>query len=193
MLTFWQTAVMVFVAELGDKTQILTIALTQKYSMMAVVVGISLATFLLHFVSVYFGQFIGGFIPDKVLGFILGISIIVFGLLFLKEFIDKDDDDDCQDKKVENKFHPVVACAVIFFLAELGDKTMFTTIGLAGKFHDYWPVFWGSSLGLLLADFMAIGLFSYLGKFIPVRYVKVMAGFMFLGFGALSVYNALAI
>ncbi len=186
---FLQTAGLVFLAELGDKTQILTVALTKKYKTREVIIAISLATLILHFFSVYLGEYIGNLLPPKILNIIVGLTIIIFGVIFLGEF----NEDRIEIDEQKPKFNPILQCALIFFLAELADKTMFTTIGLASRFHDYGAVFWGSSVGLILADVMAIIVFTYLGQFMPAKLTKILASFVFVGFGLFTIYSCFKI
>ena len=133
MTAFVHTAIMVFIAEIGDRTQLLAIALAQQYNFIRVFLGITLATILLHLVSVFFGNAISHFLSLKFVNLTLGFLILYFAVLFLKETYDnmqsKSDDDFCCNSKLKiiKTINPIIAIALIFTMAEFADKTMFTT------------------------------------------------------------------
>ncbi|KAF0209106.1 MAG: TMEM165/GDT1 family protein [Actinomycetota bacterium] len=120
--------VLIMVGELADKSQLLALVLATRYKAWQVLVGIFAATFLVHFVSTAFGMFAGGFIPEGVLPWVSGVLFIFFGAWTLRG--DTVEDEDAAVSRGA-KYGPVLAVAVAFFFAELGDKTQIMTITIA--------------------------------------------------------------
>lgn len=183
MLAFWTSMGWVFLAELGDKTQLVALSLATRFNARVVLSGILVATLLVHVFSVLLGGCAGKFLPPQWIQFIAGLSFIAFGFWTMRG--------DCLDEE-EGKgtcriTSPFMLVAVTFFLAELGDKTMLTTCALAGKDSRHIiPVWLGSSIGMVISDGLAILLGCLLGKKLPERAVKVGASVMFFGFGIYS-------
>lgn len=120
--------VLIMVGELADKSQLLALVLATRYKAWQVLVGIFAATFLVHFVSTAFGMLAGGLIPEGVLPWVSGVLFLFFGAWTLRG-----DKVEYEDAAVSRgaKFGPVLAVAVAFFFAELGDKTQIMTITIA--------------------------------------------------------------
>jgi len=128
LYAFVVSAVLIMVGELADKSQLLALVLATRYKAWQVLLGIFAATFLVHFVSTAFGMFAGGLIPDGVLPWVSGLLFIFFGAWTLRG-------DTVEDEEAAvgrgARFGPVLAVAVAFFFAELGDKTQIMTITIA--------------------------------------------------------------
>src|SRR5437868_4708714 len=93
--------------------------------------------------------------------------------------------DTLEDEAVAHKarFGPFVTVAMTFFLAELGDKTMLATVTLASQQQQFLPVWLGSTLGMVIADGLAIWIGIVAGKRLPARAIQFGAAAIFLGFG----------
>lgn len=180
MHAFWLSMGMIFVAEMGDKTQLVALCLATRYKAKVVLAGIFVATLLVHMVSVALGGGLGKLLPEAWIKLVAGIAFIGFGLWTLKG--DSMDCDECGTGKVRS---PFMLVATTFFLAELGDKTMLSTVALATD-HSVIPVWLGSTLGMVLSDGLAIIVGQLLGAKLPERAIKVGAAVIFFGFGALS-------
>jgi len=120
--------VLIMVGELADKSQLLALVLACRFKAWQVLVGIFAATFLVHFVSTAFGMLAGGLIPEGVLPWVSGLLFLFFGAWTLRG--DTVDDEDAAASRGA-KYGPVLAVAVAFFFAELGDKTQIMTITIA--------------------------------------------------------------
>jgi putative Ca2+/H+ antiporter (TMEM165/GDT1 family) len=179
MLGFWASFLFIAIAEMGDKTQLVALSFATKYNPWKVIGGVFTATLLVHLLSVFIGEQTSAFIPMNYLKILVGISFIVFGLWTLKG----DKYDDGQAKK--SRFGPFITVAIAFFLAELGDKTQLATISLAAKYHSFIGVWLGSTLGMVVADGIAIAAGVWLGKKLPEQTIRYVSAGLFILFGVL--------
>jgi putative Ca2+/H+ antiporter (TMEM165/GDT1 family) len=180
MNAFWLSLAMIFLAELGDKTQLVALTLATRYNAKIVLWGIFWATFLVHVVSAGLGWFMGGLLPTDWIRFIAGLAFIGFGFWTLRG--DCVDEEDCKNRRIVSPFWLVF---VTFFLAELGDKTMLSTVTLAAT-HSFIPVWLGSTIGMVFSDGLAILAGKILGAKLPEKTVKIGASVIFFGFGIFS-------
>lgn len=169
----------VFVAELGDKSQLMALTFATRLPVVPVLVGITLATAIVHLVSVFVGAGLGAALPEDWISLVAALAFVGFGLWTLRGDTLSDAE---RDRAGLVRRHAVIAVGTAFFLAELGDKTMLATITLA---TDYgWLGTWvGSTVGMVAADALAIVLGRYLGTRLPERAVRVGAALLFFAFG----------
>lgn len=170
---------MVFVAEMGDRTQLVALCFATRFNARVVLSGIFAATLVVHVFSVLIGKFGAEFIPTAWVNLTSGIAFIGFGAWTLCG--DDVDDESCNNRQGRSPFWIV---ASTFFIAELGDKTMLTTIVLAAKYPQL-PVWLGSTMGMVAADGAAIMVGRLMGKRLPERAIKVGASVIFFVFGAM--------
>ena len=152
--------------------------------------GITVATAIVHLISVGLGRFVGSQFADSqdTVSLIAGIAFLVFAAWTLRG--DELSDDEA-DKARRSRGVAVLAVGVAFFLAELGDKAMLATITLATS--EGWLGTWiGSTLGMVLADALAIGVGALLGKNLPERGIKFGAAAAFVVFGLLLIAEGAA-
>jgi putative Ca2+/H+ antiporter (TMEM165/GDT1 family) len=180
MNAFWLSMGMIFLAELGDKTQLVALTLATRYNAKVVLGGIFCATLAVHVFSAGIGWLVGGLLPTDWIQFIAGLAFIGFGFWTLRG--DCLDEEECKTRKIVSPFWLVF---VTFFLAELGDKTMLSTVTLATT-NSFIPVWIGSTIGMVLSDGLAIVVGKVLGAKLPERVVKVGAAVIFFGFGLFS-------
>jgi Ca2+/H+ antiporter, TMEM165/GDT1 family len=178
----------IFVAELGDKSQLMALAFAARYRALPVLVGITLATAVVHAVSVGLGAVVGAALPTRAITVIAGLAFIGFAAWTLRG---DDLDEDEAARADRHARSAVVAASVAFFLAELGDKTMLATITLATS-HGVVGTWAGSTLGMVAADALAIGVGKLLGARLPERAVRIGAAAQFLVFGVVLIADALA-
>ncbi|WP_076789391.1 TMEM165/GDT1 family protein [Chlorobium sp. KB01] len=183
MDAFWLSLVMIFLAELGDKTQLVALTLATCYKTGVVLWGIFWATLAVHVFSAGIGWFIGGSLPVDWIKFVAGIAFIVFGFWTLKG--DTLDDDEKSCKTGINPFWLVFST---FFMAELGDKTMLSTITLAST-NPFLPVWLGSTIGMVISDGLAIVIGKMLGTQLPEQTIKIGAAVIFFLFGIISMFD----
>lgn len=173
----------IFVAELGDKSQLMALAFATRYRFWTVLGGITVATAFVHLVSVALGAALGVNLPTDLLSLVAGLAFFAFGIWTLRGDELTEADEERARKSSRSAFWAV---AVTFFLAELGDKTMLATITLATR-EGWFGTWLGSTVGMVLADALAIGLGVWLGKALPERAVKIGAAVLFFIFGALLI------
>ncbi len=180
MEAFWLSMAMIFIAELGDKTQLVALCLATRYKATVVLAGIFVATLVVHVISVALGGGLGKLLPEAWIKLVAGIAFIGFGLWTMRG--DKLDDEECKSIRGRSPFWLVTTT---FFLAELGDKTMLSTVALATD-HPVIPVWIGSTLGMVFSDGLAIIVGRILGAKLPERAIKIGAAIIFFGFGLFS-------
>jgi Ca2+/H+ antiporter, TMEM165/GDT1 family len=186
MAAFWQSLFVILLAEIGDKTQLVSLALASRYGAWTVLGGVFAATLAVHLFSVGIGEVLGLALPLFWIHILAGLAFIGFGVWTLRG--DTLDDDSVGTKA---RFGPFVAVFITFFLAELGDKTMLATITLASQQQAFLPVWLGSTLGMVVADGIAIIVGVVAGKRLPARAIQVGAALIFLGYGAWTLASAL--
>jgi putative Ca2+/H+ antiporter (TMEM165/GDT1 family) len=174
---------MIFIAETGDKTQLVALCLASRYNAKIVLSAIFAATLIVHVISVLLGGGVSKFVPASYLSLAAGVAFIIFALWTLRgDSLNQEECDNIQGKS------PFWLVFTTFFLAELGDKTMLSTVTLAAQ-YPLIPVWLGSTIGMVLADGIAIVVGLMLGKKLPERAVKIGAAFIFLGFGIFNGYE----
>lgn len=184
---FWLSFGVVFVAELGDKSQLMALTFATKYRPALVMTGIVAATVLINAISVGVGYGLGLALPTRWISLVAGLLFLGFALWTLRG---EDEEDDEVLSRVGSG--PVVmTVGSAFLLAELGDKTMLATITLASQ--NGWAGTWlGATLGMVAAAALAITVGRQLGKRLPVRAVRYVAAALFAGFGVWLLVEALA-
>lgn len=183
MTEFLQALLLVVVAEMGDKTQLLAMAMAGKYKVKQVMAGVLVATILNHAMAVAAGTYLSSLIPLNNVKIAAALAFIIFGLWTLRG--DKIDDEDGK----KNKFGPIVTVAIAFFIAEMGDKTQLMTIAIAAQSHFPIFVLMGTTAGMLIADGIGIIGGAWLAKHIPEVYIKWVAGIIFMIFGTITLYG----
>lgn len=178
----------IFVAELGDKSQLMALAFATRYRPWPILIGITLATAVVHAVSVLVGGLLGAAMPTETINVVAGVAFLGFAVWTIRG--DKLDED--QAARADRTTRSVVmAVAVAFFLAELGDKTMLATITLATR-EGLFGTWLGSTLGMVAADALAIGIGALLGRRLPERAIRIGATASFVIFGILLIVEGLA-
>ncbi|MGB9804067.1 TMEM165/GDT1 family protein [Desulfofundulus sp.] len=180
MEAFWLSLILIFLAELGDKTQLVSLTLATRFNATTVLAGIFTATLLVHVFSAALGELVGGLLPTNWIHFFAGLAFVGFGLWTLRG----DNLDEEEDNRY-SKLSPFWLVTITFFLAEFGDKTMLGTVTLATT-HPFLPVWIGSTLGMVLSDGLAIWVGQALGRRLPERVIKVGTACIFFIFGVLG-------
>jgi putative Ca2+/H+ antiporter (TMEM165/GDT1 family) len=177
MAAFIASFVMIFFAEMGDKTQLLALAFASKYKVPQVLLGALIATLILNAAAVGAGKLLSTIIPLSVISVIASLSFIGFGLWSLKKETVK------AEEAKPAKFGPVVTVALAFLLGELGDKTQLAAISLSVQYRDFIGVFCGASLAMFMADAAAILAGGFLRKHISEKVIHIAAAAIFIVFG----------
>jgi putative Ca2+/H+ antiporter (TMEM165/GDT1 family) len=177
----------IFVAELGDKSQLMALAFATRYRALPVLVGITIATAVVHLVSVGIGAGLGATLPTNWITLAAGIAF--FGFAAWTARGDQLSGDEA-GKVNRSAKSAIVAASAAFFLAELGDKTMLATITLATT-EGVFGVWIGSTVGMVAADALAILVGQQVAKRVPEKVIRYVAAGSFVVFGVLLVAEAL--
>jgi putative Ca2+/H+ antiporter (TMEM165/GDT1 family) len=172
---------------MGDKTQLVALAFATRFKAWTVLAGVFIATFLVHLFSVLIGEAVSATLPIFWIKVLAGTAFIVFGLWTLRG--DKLED---EEKLHSSRFGPLLTVATTFFIAELGDKTMLMTITIASEQKAFVAVWIGSTIGMVLADAIAIIIGKVIGKQLPENLIKYGAAAIFLLSGIYTFYEAFA-
>ena len=168
----------IFVAELGDKSQLMALTFATRYPMGVVLAGITAATALVHAVSVGIGAALGAALPTRPIKVIAAVAFVIFALWTLRGDSLSDEEKERAKEGTRSAFWVV---AVVFFLAELGDKTMLATITLATE-HGIVGTWLGSTVGMVVADALAIVVGRHLGARLPEKAIRIGAALLFFAF-----------
>lgn len=180
MSAFFISSLVIFVAELGDKSQLVALWFATRYRWWLVLAGVSAATLVVHLGSVFIGRAFDEFLPERVLLIIVGLSFFVFAAWSLRGDTIGDEAGIQRSLPLLGGFGVVSAS---FFVSELGDKTQLATVTLAGDRPDLLGVWLGSTLGMVAADALAIALGIIAGRRLPQRAIAIGAALLFCAFG----------
>lgn len=172
---------LVALGEIGDKTQLLSFALATRYrAHWPILAGITLATLINHGVSAWLGVWLANLVPMNWLQIFLGVSFIALGLWML--IPDKD-----EELGNGRSWGPFAASFVLFFLAEIGDKTQIATIALGARFPDeFASVLTGTTLGMVAANVPVIWLGAKLTNPRWETWAHRISALLFVLFGVLT-------
>ena len=187
MEAFLASFLFVVLAEMGDKTQLLAMAFATRYPAYKVLIAVFIATLVNHALAVAVGHFLTVIIPLEIISLVASLSFIVFGLWTIRG----DRLGGEADRK--SRFGPIVTVAIAFFLAEMGDKTQLATISLAVEYQDMACVLMGTTLGMVVADAIGIGVGVVMQKHIPEKVIKWIAAAVFAAFGFIGTYQVLSL
>ena len=183
MQAFLLSFAVIFVAELGDKSQLMAMAFATRYRAWTVLAAVTIATLLVHAGSVLIGATFALALPTAAIQVAAGIAFFVFALWTLRG--DELGEDDEGRAQRTGKW-ALLTIGSAFFLAELGDKTMLATITLATT-QEPWGTWLGSTAGMVAADALAIAVGALLGSRLPERAIKIFAAGAFFLFGTILV------
>lgn len=184
---FWISLAVIFVAELGDKSQLMALTFATRFKTWPVLLGITIATTVVHLVSVAVGGVIGDALPTTAISVVAGLAFLAFAVWTLRG----DELSEDESRKAQRATANVLfAVTVAFFLSELGDKTMLATITLATQ-HGWLGTWIGSTVGMVAADALAILVGRLMGKHLPEKAIKYGAAAAFAIFGVILLAEAL--
>lgn len=175
----------VFLAELGDRSQLITMTYALRFRWWVVLPGVALAAFLVHGVSVTIGHFLGASLPARPMAFASAIAFLIFAAWAWREGAA---DDEAVSSTPEPRF-ALLTVVSSFALAEMSDKTTLATVTLASD-HDWAGVWIGSTLGMVLADALAIGAGVLLHRRLPQQLLHLLASVLFLMFGLWMLFDS---
>lgn len=179
----------IFLAELGDKSQLMAMAFASRYRAWTVLLAVTLATLLVHAGSVLIGAAFALALPTSLIQVVAGLAFFAFAAWTLRG----DELGESEEGRARRTGRwALLTIGTAFFLAELGDKTMLATITLATT-EEPIGTWLGSTAGMVAADALAIAVGALLGTRLPERAVKILAAGTFILFGAILVAEGLGI
>lgn len=191
MTAFISALVLVTIAEMADKTQLLTLSLACRYPARRVLIGVAIAIALLNLIAVVIGAVAGRFIPVTYVKVGAGLLFIAFGLWNL---LAKDKPEEPEDCQVRSGRRITWAVAGAFFVAEIGDKTQLATLSLGARFEGSLlasiGVWAGATIGMIIANSLAVGIGHAAGRRVPERLMKRISGGLFIAFGIWTLVEA---
>ena len=175
----------VAIAEMGDRTQLLSLMLAARYRKpWPILAGVLCATLANHILAALIGVRLGRFLTPTVLDAVVGISMIGMALWALKP------DSLQQDAAGARTRGAFVATFVALFIAEMGDKTQLATVALAAAYANLPAVVAGTTAGMLLANAPVVFLGKAFAERLPLRAIHYAASALFVLLGALFIYRA---
>jgi putative Ca2+/H+ antiporter (TMEM165/GDT1 family) len=190
MTIFWAVLATIFIAEMGDKTQLLLVAMTSKYKVAHILIGTWLATIVLNILAVAVGAALSNYLDMRLIKLVAGLAFFYFAYATLAG-----DEEEEEENTSKGRFGPILAIFGSFFLGELGDKTQLSGITLAaaytqGSFQNAVWVFLGCTLGLILADLLGLIVGVVLKSKMPTGVLNALSFGIFTLFGAVSIRTA---
>ena len=191
MMLFLKILMTEFIAEMGDKTQLMLIAMTSKFKLRDIILGTAVAVLVLNGIAVLAGGLVGSLIPTWLIKLIAAFAFLYFAITSLKA---EDDEEEDAEAKGNFSFAPLTVFCT-FFVAELGDKTQLTAMTFgANEGLDKAIIVWlACSIGLFAADILGM-LIGYLMKSkMPEGLLNTLAFVIFAIFGILTLKQGLSL
>jgi putative Ca2+/H+ antiporter (TMEM165/GDT1 family) len=186
MEAFLLSTGIVALAEMGDKTQLLSLVLAARFRRpWPILWGILIATLANHALAGAVGASVTAWLGPQWLRWILAGSFIAMAAWMLVP--DKLDDDDAPDAP---RHSVLVTTVIAFFLAEMGDKTQVATVMLAAQYQTWFAVVAGTTLGMMLANAPVVWFGERVMRRVPVRAVHIVSALIFLGLGLAILFGA---
>lgn len=185
---FLVSTLVVAVAEIGDKTQLLSLVLAARYRKpFPIVFGILFATLANHALAGMVGEWVGAQFSAQTLRWVLALSLFAIAAWTLKP--DKIE----ADVKPRGRYGVFALTLVAFFIAEIGDKTQIATVVLAAQYQALVPVVLGTTFGMMIANVPVVLLGNAMAHRIPLRMVHIVAALMFAALGVFALLGPQAV
>ena len=188
IMLFLKVLLTEFIAEMGDKTQLMLVAMTSKFKLKDIILGTAVAILVLNGLAVLAGGLVGSLIPDWLIKLIAALAFMYFAITSIGG------EDEEEENVQESKFKLApVAVFCTFFIAELGDKTQLTaiTFGANEGLSAALIVWIGCSIGLFAADIIGMMVGYLLNSKTPDGFLNILAFFIFAIFGILTLRTGL--
>jgi putative Ca2+/H+ antiporter (TMEM165/GDT1 family) len=178
---FLVSTFVVGLAEIGDKTQILSLMLAARFQRpVPIIFGILFATLANHAAAGLVGTLFGSLLAGPWMRWILGLSFLSVAVWAL--FPDKYEGGDT----AVSRTGAFTTTLVAFFFAEIGDKTQIATVGLAARFEVFYFVVIGTTLGMMLANIPAVLIGNRIADKVPVKAIRITAAVVFAALGIVT-------
>ncbi|MDR3048968.1 MAG: TMEM165/GDT1 family protein [Elusimicrobiota bacterium] len=186
--TILTSFLLIFLAEMGDKTQLIALSFAARFKLKTVIFAILAATILNNLFATTVGSLIFKLAPSQTIRIISYAIFIAFGLWTL--FSSKNEDGKTKESRL--LFNPFITVAVFFIISELGDKTQISAMLLAIDSAAFFPVFIGASAGMFAANLIGIAAGAALGKKFPLKTIKIISAAMFIIIGITGMVKTIA-
>jgi Ca2+/H+ antiporter, TMEM165/GDT1 family len=188
----------VFLAELGDKTQLVALGFGARFRLSTVLAGVALGYMASMLLSVVIGGLLGATLPTNAISIGGGVLFLAFAVWTLRSSDEDEPADDLAATVVDDDSDGVVvsnprialSIAVAMFAAELGDKTMLATATLAAKGNPV-LVWIGASIGIMLAGTVGVVVGRWLGDRLPERLIRIGSSVLFFVFGVVLIVTGI--
>ena len=193
---FFISFILVFLSELGDKTQILVLSFSNKSKTFNILLGVALGTFFSHGLAILFGSKIGNLNNQSFLLILKVITYITFLLFGIFGFLSKNSNSESNNKSGKSGLlNKILSCSLnyIFIVAlsiivgEIGDKTFLASLGLGLQYPNFkLSLILGAILGMVSSDSIAIFFGKFLGSKIPDDVIDILSNIIFILFGLIG-------
>ena len=184
---------LVFISELGDKTQLLALSFSSKLKISTILLGVALGSLFSHGLAILFGSFLGNIEDLKFQYFIkiiTYISFIIFGIITLKSSNKNADSKYSNRNFFKNNFQYILFIAFSIAVGEFGDKTFLASIGLGIQYPSYKiMLILGAIFAMVASDLIAILFGKFLSKKVSEKTMQTFSGILFLIFGVIGILN----
>lgn len=194
---FFISFILIFLSELGDKTQLLVLSFSTKDRAKNILLGVAIGTFFSHGLAILFGSKIGSF-ENETFQFYLEIftyvSFLLFGLIGFFPKREKHKNDNSKSSIIQKFSHIrlnyIVIIALNIIIGELGDKTFLASLGLGLQYPNYRiALIIGSILGMVTSNSIALFFGKILGNKLKPKFVEVLSNILFIIFGLFGFIN----
>jgi putative Ca2+/H+ antiporter (TMEM165/GDT1 family) len=184
------TFVLIALAEMGDKSQLVCMTLAARFRHWPVLLGASIAFILLNTLAVVFGAAVAEWIPERIMAIIVAILFAVFGIQAL--FFSAQDEDDANAGLDEKTGHSIfITTFLLIMVAEFGDKTQLAVAGLASSLPAL-AVWAGASLALVVVSALGVWAGRTVLQRLPLQWLQRAGGILFLMFASLAAWKVWA-
>ena len=183
MAAFFSTFLVILLAEIGDKTQLLVMAFAMRYLWREVFAGMVLGILVVHSLAVAVGSLAGSLLDARVMAAIASVLFLAFGVWTLRGGDEED------EEAHDSRFGPVLTVALAFLVGEMGDKTQFAAMTMAATQGAWIPVLVGAVAGMVLADSLGIIAGRLLHRRLPAEKLRLVSAGCFFLFGIMGLVH----
>jgi len=177
MEAIFNSFLLVAIAEMGDKTQLLAFILASRFKKpWPVFFGILVATIANHLLAAWLGLKVSSLVSPNILRIGLALTFFAFAIWVLIP-------DKVDDVEKPYRFGPFVTTVLVFFVAEMGDKTQLATVALAARYQNLWLVTIGTTLGMMLSNGAAVFFGDKIAQKVSMVWMHRIAALLFVAFG----------